>query len=159
MAKHMLHGSLLVALLAGAASHTALADETVGLRDEVARQVQALEGGLIERRRDIHAHPELGNQETRTARLVADHLRRLGMEVRTGVARTGVVGVLRGGRPGPVVALRADIDLSALRGRVVVYAYPRTGRPGVENPEGWDMIPARGAARPSPAPSATTSPS
>lgn len=61
-------------------------------------------------RRDIHEHPELGNREVRTAALVADHLRKLGFEVRTGVAKTGVVGVLRGGRPGGVVALRADMD-------------------------------------------------
>ena len=61
-------------------------------------------------RRDIHAHPELGNRETRTAKLVADHLRSLKLEVRTGVAHTGVVGVLRGGKPGPVIAIRADMD-------------------------------------------------
>jgi amidohydrolase len=61
-------------------------------------------------RRDIHQHPELGNRETRTAALVAEHLRKLGLEVRTGVAHTGVVGVLRGGRPGKTVALRADMD-------------------------------------------------
>jgi amidohydrolase len=61
-------------------------------------------------RRDIHEHPELSFEEVRTAKLVADHLRALGLEVRTGVGRTGVVGVLRGGRPGPVVALRADMD-------------------------------------------------
>lgn len=61
-------------------------------------------------RRDIHQHPELSNREVRTATLVADHLSRLGLEVRTGVAHTGVVGVLRGGKPGPVVALRADMD-------------------------------------------------
>ena len=61
-------------------------------------------------RRDIHEHPELGNRETRTAELVAEHLRSLGLEVRTGLARTGVVGVLKGGKPGPVVALRADMD-------------------------------------------------
>ena len=61
-------------------------------------------------RRDIHEHPELGNREFRTAALVAEHLRGLGIEVRTEVAHTGVVGVLRGGRPGPTVALRADMD-------------------------------------------------
>lgn len=61
-------------------------------------------------RRDIHQHPELGNREVRTAALVAAHLKGLGMEVQTGVAHTGVVGVLRGGKPGPVVALRADMD-------------------------------------------------
>jgi amidohydrolase len=61
-------------------------------------------------RRDIHEHPELSFEEVRTAALVAKHLQALGLEVRTGVGKTGVVGVLRGGRPGPVVALRADMD-------------------------------------------------
>jgi amidohydrolase len=61
-------------------------------------------------RRDIHEHPELSGDEVRTAKLVADHLRALGLEVRTGVGGHGVVGVLKGGRPGPVVALRADMD-------------------------------------------------
>ncbi|GAC1371667.1 MAG: M20 family metallopeptidase [Hymenobacter sp.] len=68
------------------------------------------ESKVIAWRRDIHEHPELGNQETRTAALIAAHLKKLGLEVQTGVARTGVVGVLRGGKPGPVVALRADMD-------------------------------------------------
>jgi amidohydrolase len=71
----------------------------------------AIEGRMIGWRRDIHANPELGNQETRTAALVAAHLRRLGFAVREGVAATGVVAVLRGGAgDGPVVALRADMD-------------------------------------------------
>ena len=61
-------------------------------------------------RRDIHEHPELGNSEVRTAKLVADALRSMGIEVREGVGKTGVVGVLKGGKPGPVVALRADMD-------------------------------------------------
>ncbi len=61
-------------------------------------------------RRDFHQHPELSNREVRTSGIVAAHLRSLGIEVRTGVAKTGVVGVLRGGKPGPVVALRADMD-------------------------------------------------
>lgn len=65
---------------------------------------------VIAWRRDIHAHPELGNRETRTAKLVADHLKHLGLEVQTGVAHTGVVALLRGGRPGPTVAVRADMD-------------------------------------------------
>lgn len=65
---------------------------------------------IIAWRRDIHEHPELGNQETRTAALIAKHLKSLGLEVRTGVAKTGIVAVLKGGKPGPVVALRADMD-------------------------------------------------
>src|SRR5712691_9524406 len=77
---------------------------------EVDARAAQIEGKVVAWRRDIHAHPELSNRETRTADLVADHLRALGLEVRTGVAHNGVVGVLRGGRPGPVVALRADMD-------------------------------------------------
>ena len=77
---------------------------------EMNQKVATVMPKVIVWRRDIHQHPELSNRETRTAKLVADHLTSLGMEVRTGVAHTGVVGVLRGGRPGPVVALRADMD-------------------------------------------------
>jgi amidohydrolase len=65
---------------------------------------------VIAWRRDIHEHPELSNRETRTGAMVAKQLEALGLEVRTNVAHTGVVGVLRGGKPGPVVALRADMD-------------------------------------------------
>ena len=71
----------------------------------------AIEATVIAWRRDLHQHPELGNREFRTAGVVADHLRALGLdEVRTGVAHTGVVGLLKGALPGPVVALRADMD-------------------------------------------------
>jgi amidohydrolase len=61
-------------------------------------------------RRDIHQHPELGNREFRTAALVAEHLESLGLEVTTGIAHTGVVGILRGSLPGPRIAMRADMD-------------------------------------------------
>jgi amidohydrolase len=72
---------------------------------------KAVEAKVIAWRRDLHANPELGNREFRTAAVVADHLRALGLdEVRTGVAHTGVVGLLKGALPGPVVALRADMD-------------------------------------------------
>jgi len=70
----------------------------------------SLEQKVIAWRRDIHQNPELGNREVRTAKVIADHLRGLGLPVQTGVAHTGVVAVLRGGKPGPVVALRADMD-------------------------------------------------
>jgi len=70
----------------------------------------AVEPKVIAWRRDIHQHPELGNREFRTSKLVAEHLRALGLEVQTGVAHTGVVALLRGSKPGPVVALRADMD-------------------------------------------------
>src|SRR5256885_13426806 len=69
-----------------------------------------VEPKVIECRRDIHQHPELGNREFRTSKLVADRLKQLGIEVRTPVAHTGVVGILRGGKPGRVVGLRADMD-------------------------------------------------
>ena len=65
---------------------------------------------LIAIRRDIHQHPELGLQETRTSAIVADYFRKLGLEVRTGFATTGVLGILKGGKPGPVVGIRGDMD-------------------------------------------------
>ncbi len=69
-----------------------------------------VESSVVECRRDIHEHPELGNRELRTSKLVADRLKALGIETRSGIAHTGVIGVLRGGKPGRVVALRADMD-------------------------------------------------
>ena len=75
---------------------------------------------VVEWRRDFHQHPELGNRETRTAQIVAEHLQALGLEVHAGVAHTGVVGVLRGGHPGPVIALRADMDALPVTERVDV---------------------------------------
>lgn len=77
---------------------------------EIRQRAAQIESKLIAWRRDIHQYPELGEQETRTAGLVAAHLTSLGLEVKTGIARTGVVAILKGGKPGPVVALRADMD-------------------------------------------------
>ncbi len=65
---------------------------------------------VVEWRRFIHQHPELGNREFNTSKLVAEQLRKLGIEVKTGIAKTGVVGILKGGQPGPVIGLRADMD-------------------------------------------------
>ena len=76
----------------------------------IAAAVEDLAPQIIEYRHQIHQNPELGNREFETAALVADHLRSLGIEVTTDVAHTGVVGILEGGRPGPVVAVRADMD-------------------------------------------------
>lgn len=76
----------------------------------ISKQADALTEKVIQWRRDFHEHPELGNNEVRTAGIIAKHLQSLGMEVKTGVAKTGVVGILVGGKPGPVVALRADMD-------------------------------------------------
>src|SRR6186997_1482769 len=84
---------------------------------EIRAAADALAPALVETRRDIHRHPELGNREVRTGQLVADRLRALGLEVRHPVAKTGVVGILKGGRPGAVVALRADIDALPIQER------------------------------------------
>lgn len=102
-----LMAALIVPLLALSAPARADAGALEAL---IRERTAALEDKLIGWRRDIHEHPELGDQEVRTAGLVAAHLNALGLEVRTGVARTGVVAVLRGAMPGPTVALRADMD-------------------------------------------------
>ena len=94
----------LALLAAGQAQAQPIASSAIDAR------VQAIQPKVVAWRRDIHQNPELGTQEVRTAKLVADHLRGLGLEVRTGIARTGVIGILRGGKPGAVVALRADMD-------------------------------------------------
>jgi amidohydrolase len=73
-------------------------------------KAKELQPKVVAWRRDFHEHPELSNSEVRTAKIVADHLRKLGFEVRTGVGKTGVVGILKGAKPGKVVALRADMD-------------------------------------------------
>ena len=84
--------------------------EQQGMDARIGAAVEASATEIIELRHQIHQNPELGNREFETAALVAEHLRALGMEVTTGVAHTGVIGILRGGRPGPVVAVRADMD-------------------------------------------------
>ncbi|MGD8476759.1 MAG: amidohydrolase [Burkholderiales bacterium] len=98
---------LLAAVLAGLAG-TAPAQQD--LAEQVDKDIIGIQDRILDWRRDIHEHPELSNRETRTSALVAAHLRELGMEVQTGIAHTGVVGILKGARPGPVVALRADMD-------------------------------------------------
>lgn len=78
--------------------------------DSVARLGASVDAHVLAWRRDIHQHPELGNREFRTSKLVADELRSLGLEVKTGIAHTGVVAILHGGKPGPRIAIRADMD-------------------------------------------------
>jgi len=78
--------------------------------EAVSKKAAAVEEKVIAWRRDFHEHPELGNTEVRTAGIIAKHLAALGITVTSGVAKTGVVGILKGGKPGPVVALRADMD-------------------------------------------------
>jgi amidohydrolase len=111
-----------------------VAQDTTG---PIARAAQALRPRLVETRRDFHQHPELSNREERTARVVAERLRALGLEVRTGVARHGVVALLRGALPGPVVALRSDMDALPIQERNEV-PY-RSENPGVMHACGHDV--------------------
>src|SRR2546430_3277308 len=98
---------LLLAVFVVASGSPCHAD-TIG--DAIEQQAKAVEAKMIAWRRDIHQNPELGNREFRTSALVVEHLRKLGYEVRDKVAHTGVVAVLKGGKPGPVIAFRADMD-------------------------------------------------
>ncbi|MCZ2458362.1 MAG: amidohydrolase [Chitinophagales bacterium] len=96
--------SVLAAIQLNAQNNIAL------LKQKIKAASDAIESQCIEWRRDLHQHPELGNHEFRTSKIVADFLKSLGMEVKEGIAKTGVVGILRGGSPGPCIALRADMD-------------------------------------------------
>ena len=110
--------AIFLALTALTAALATAAHAQSPLSNQLQARITAIEPKVVAWRRDIHQHPELGNREFRTAKLVADHLRALGIEVQTGVAHTGVVGLLRGGRPGPVVLLRADMDALPVTERV-----------------------------------------
>ncbi len=105
----LLPQTLLVALLAQTSLASAQSVDAATLA-RLTPQFDAIQPKMVAWRRDIHQHPELSNQEHRTAKLVAEHLTKLGLEVQTGVGGTGVVGLLKGGKPGKVVALRADMD-------------------------------------------------
>ena len=100
---------ILIVLVAATALPAALHPATP-LESKIQALTDKLTPELIAIRRDIHCHPELAFQETRTSAIVADYFRKLGLEVRTGYAKTGVLGILRGGKPGPIVAMRGDMD-------------------------------------------------
>jgi amidohydrolase len=102
--------TLLSLILIAASIQITAQTDIVKLKQKASAAADKLEAKCIAWRRDIHEHPELGNRETRTAKIIADHLRKLGIETKEGVAKTGVVGILKGGKPGPCIALRADID-------------------------------------------------
>src|SRR5256714_8023486 len=104
----VMRARVLTLLIGVLMSTTVEAESSLDKRiDEAATKV---ESKVIACRRDIHEHPELGNREVRTSTLVADRLKQLGIEMRTGIAHTGVIGILKGAKPGRVVALRADMD-------------------------------------------------
>lgn len=86
------------------------AQVSTALQAKLDKQAHEIEPRMIEWRRNLHQNPELSNREFKTAAKIAEHLKTLGIEVQTGVAHTGVVGILKGGKPGPVIALRADMD-------------------------------------------------
>ncbi len=99
-----------IVLMAGAGGAAPAGAEETARAGRVQAQVERILPRITEIRHHIHQYPELGNREFKTAALVAEHLRDLGLSVATGVAHTGVVGILKGGRPGGVVAVRADMD-------------------------------------------------
>jgi len=102
MKKFLLSGAILLPFLGFAQNNS--------LKIDAAKRSEAITQKIIDWRRDFHQHPELGNNEVHTAGIIAKHLQSLGLEVKAGVAKTGVVAILKGGKPGPVVALRADMD-------------------------------------------------
>src|SRR3979490_2195540 len=103
--------AVLAAILMGGLAPVAAADSDLdALHRSIDKLADQVEPHVIANRRYIHQHPELSNRETETAAYIAEQLRALGLEVHTGVAKTGVVAVLRGGKPGPVVALRSELD-------------------------------------------------
>jgi len=130
--------SILLALLIGA---SLLPHSLVGAasRDQqIAQAAQALRAQLVAQRRDFHMHPELSNREERTSKIVAEKLRALGLDdVRTGVARYGVVALLKGSKPGPVVAVRADMDALPIQETIDVPYKSQT--PGVKHACGHDV--------------------
>jgi amidohydrolase len=105
---------------------------------QIAQAAEALRAKLVEQRRDFHMHPELSNREERTSRIVAERLRALGLdEVKTGIARYGVVALLKGSKPGPVVAVRADMDALPIQETIDV-PY-KSLNPGVKHACGHDV--------------------
>lgn len=100
----------LLSLFVLCACYTVHAQVSQALQSKIDRMAAELEPKIIEWRRHFHQYPELSNREFKTAEKVAEHLRALGIETTTGIAHTGVVGLLKGAKPGPVIALRADMD-------------------------------------------------
>jgi amidohydrolase len=129
----------LTVLMGLAAQTTSTIVAGAALRDQqIAQAAEALRAKLIEQRRDFHMHPELSNREERTSRIVAERLRALGLdEVKTGVGKYGVVALLKGSKPGPVVAVRADMDALPIQETIDVPYKSQT--PGVKHACGHDV--------------------
>lgn len=104
----ILFGFLMIVVLSSAGLRLQANQNRIDQRtDEIVKKITSK---LIEIRRDLHAHPELSRREKRTAAIVAEYLKNLGLEVKTGIGGTGVLGILRGGKKGPVVGMRGDMD-------------------------------------------------
>src|SRR5687767_10199839 len=118
MIKQTFIGMLLLAAAMGQSQPSSRSDST--LAAELDRLAKAVEPEMLAWRRHLHQHPELSNRETETAKYIAERLAGFGLQPKTGIARTGVVAILQGGRPGPVVGLRADMDGLPVREEVDV---------------------------------------
>ena len=124
-------------LIGGNTSWIPATSADAALEQQIARAAEALRQQLITQRRDFHMHPELSNREERTARVVAERLRALGLdEVKTGVGRHGIVALLKGSKPGPVVAVRTDMDALPIQETIDV-PY-KSQNPGVKHACGHD---------------------
>src|SRR5689334_14464767 len=101
-------------LIVSLALVTAISINTIAQKqakdERIETAVKKIESKCISWRRQLHEHPELSNREFNTAKLIAEHIKALGIDVREGVAKTGVVGTLKGAKPGPIIGLRADMD-------------------------------------------------
>jgi amidohydrolase len=131
---------LLLALLASAAQmQKSVARSTAASRDQqIAQAAESLRAKLVEQRRDFHMHPELSNREERTSRVVAERLRALGLEdIKTGVGKYGVTALIKGAKPGPVVAVRADMDALPIQETIDVPYKSQV--PGVKHACGHDV--------------------
>ena len=106
MKSHLIVALFLFFLFPG----TVAAQKNGSKNEKIELAVKNIESKCIAWRRNIHEHPELSNREFKTAQIISAHLKSLGMEVKEGIAHTGVIGILKGGKPGPVIALRADMD-------------------------------------------------
>jgi amidohydrolase len=133
----MKRNSIIAIALILTIAFSAFAQKSSTRDSQIAQAAEALRQQLITQRRDFHMHPELSNREERTSRVVAERLRALGLEVKTGVARHGIVALLRGSRPGPVVAIRADMDALPIQETIDV-AY-KSQNPGVKHACGHDV--------------------
>ena len=129
---------IIAALIVPAAPSARMTAPAASRDQQITQAAEAMRARLVEQRRDFHMHPELSNREERTARIVAERLRALGVdEVRTDVARHGVVALLKGAKPGPVVAVRADMDALPIQETIDVPYKSQT--PGVKHACGHDV--------------------